>query len=67
MRHELSCDPYEGNNVSYFRLPGTDVDIDINDWAEFIGWFLSEGCVIHYSAGHTAVSLTQVKSINPQK
>ncbi len=66
LKHTLTINPYKGKDIKTFSLPGTNVVIDINIWAEFVGWFLSEGCVNHYRDGHTSVCLTQVKEINPK-
>lgn len=68
LKHIMTADPYVSRkNIKNFDLPDTDVSISIGDWAEFIGWFLSEGCVSHYKDGHTAVSISQVKEVNPEK
>lgn len=59
--------PYEGTNIKYFELPNTNVKIDINDWAEFIGWFLSKGTISTNDNGYTEVRITQSKEVNFKK
>lgn len=58
------------NSPKFFELPlVTDYEknidkIDMEDWAEFMGWFLSEGstCVSNYS-----VVISQSKEVNPNE
>jgi DNA-directed RNA polymerase subunit beta' len=68
LKHTLVTKPYKGDFThTHFTLPETDIKIDINIWSEFIGWFISEGCVTHYQNGTTSVQISQVKENNPRK
>lgn len=61
---------YAGRDVEYFELPAIPVGgnhqkefapIPIELWCEFMGWYLSEGCL---SKDH--VKITQSRKVNPQ-
>ena len=67
IRIKTNTNPYDGLDIKYFELPNTSVKIDINDWAEFIGWYLSEGNVYTSANGYTNVVITQLKEVNPNK
>jgi DNA-directed RNA polymerase beta subunit len=66
--------PYRGTlNPEYFELPkikhGTEKQddippINIGDWAEFMGWYLSEGCSDYNpQKGYYYVCITQTKIV----
>lgn len=69
-------EPYENLNMEYFELPKVPVvknapptktvdKININLWAEFMGWYLSEGSFD--KSKMSGVYITQVKAANPSK
>ena len=51
--------PPIGAHLKLYKEP-----IDINDWAEFMGWYLSEGS-LNGSNGHYAVRISQSGLVNP--
>ena len=68
--------PYAGESCSSFKLPCVSgahntINIDsiaMTDWASFMGWYLSEGCVVYDEAHSTYhVLISQDKQANPEK
>lgn len=68
--------PYEGTPMEYFELPKIPVvrnapptqvvdKIDLNLWAEFMGWYISEGSFDKDKM--SGVKITQVEKVNPTK
>ena len=67
--------PYEGHGITHFKLPEIENNshtqiatppIAIDDWAEFLAWFLSEGCCAYdESKSNYIVRLAQSKEANP--
>lgn len=66
--------PYKGKAVASFTLPkvrGTNqtqiASINMVDWAAFMGWYLSEGCVTQRTGRvKYSVQLSQKTAVNPE-
>ena len=51
---------YVGTRKNHHRAP---LVFDIRDWAEFLGWFASEG---HVTKNHTQIGISQSQTANPE-
>lgn len=68
-------EPYRGKNTKYFELEKVsggnavkNVDrVPIEDWCEFMGWYISEGCVTYREdTAEYLVRISQNKLANPE-
>lgn len=71
---DTAHDPYIGSDKATFQLPhihgykSNVGPINMEDWASFIGWFLSEGCVGSFRNGRAySTHISQSKDANPYK
>lgn len=61
--------PYEVDDpITVFSPKGSILTYDIDDWCEFMGWYVSEGSYLHnpkHNYEYKNVYISQVKDINP--
>ncbi len=69
-------EPFSGEDVATFHVPKVEVrtpnnvnvdEIDFDDWAEFMGWWLAEGhCTFNEDGNDYKVGISQSKTANPE-
>ena len=76
-RYQAKCKPWLGADIPRFTLPDIEIignntrtfpSIEMGDWAEFMGWYLSEGSLyINREKGLYTTKISQSRAANPVK